>query len=116
MTTPTITETRRNGNHIGARIERGRYRTNAGVERILYGRRVGTVVRFLPEEPVVLDSALGSSENSECCPREPLQEDGSRAPHDRNEQTTMADKRRQPTPQRPGAVAPAPAWSWRGTR
>jgi hypothetical protein len=39
-----------------------------------------------------------------------------RVPHDRNEQTTMADQRRQPTPRRPGAVAPAPAWSWRGTR
>jgi hypothetical protein len=39
-----------------------------------------------------------------------------RAAHDRNKQTTMADRRRQPTPRRPGAVAPAPAWSWRGTR
>jgi hypothetical protein len=45
MTTPTVTDTRRNGDHIGERIELGRYRTNAGVERILYGQRVGTVVR-----------------------------------------------------------------------
>jgi hypothetical protein len=45
MTTPTVTETRRNGNHVGERIELGRYRTDAGVERVLYGQRVATVVR-----------------------------------------------------------------------
>ena len=45
MTTPTVTETRRNGNHVGERMELGRYRTAAGVERVLYGQRVANVVR-----------------------------------------------------------------------
>ena len=45
MTTLTVTETQRNGNRVGERIELGRYRTNAGVERVLYGQRVATVVR-----------------------------------------------------------------------
>jgi hypothetical protein len=45
MTTPTVTETRRNGSHVGERIELGRYLTDAGVERVLYGQRVATVVR-----------------------------------------------------------------------
>jgi hypothetical protein len=45
MTTPTVTETRPNGNHIGERMELGRYRTDAGVERVLYGQRVANVVR-----------------------------------------------------------------------
>jgi hypothetical protein len=39
MTTPTIIETRRNGNAIGERVEIGRYNVQAG-ERILYGQRV----------------------------------------------------------------------------
>jgi hypothetical protein len=39
---------------------------------------------------------LGSSENSGRCPREPLQEDGSASAARQNEQTTMADQRRQP--------------------
>jgi hypothetical protein len=46
MTTPTVIETRRNGIYVGERIELGRYRTDAGVERVLYGQRVGTVVRI----------------------------------------------------------------------
>lgn len=75
MTTPTVIETRRNGNHVGERMELGRYRTAAGVERVLYGQRVANVVRFLPQEPVVLDSASGASENSGCCPREPFHEE-----------------------------------------
>jgi hypothetical protein len=45
MTTPTVTETRSNGIHAGERIELGRYRTDEGVERVLYGQRVATVVR-----------------------------------------------------------------------
>ena len=45
MTTPTVTETRRNGNHVGGRMELGRYRTDAGVERVLYGQRIRNVVR-----------------------------------------------------------------------
>jgi hypothetical protein len=46
MTTPTVIETRRNGNHVGERTELGRYRTDAGVERVLYGQRVANVVRI----------------------------------------------------------------------
>ena len=46
MTTPTVTETSRNGVHVGNRKELGRYRTDAGVTRVLLGQRVGTVVRI----------------------------------------------------------------------
>jgi hypothetical protein len=46
MTTPTVSEIRRNGNHAGERVELGRYRTDAGVERVLYGQRVANVVRI----------------------------------------------------------------------
>ena len=45
MTTPTVTETRRNGNAVGERVELGRYCTNAGEERVVYGQRIATVVR-----------------------------------------------------------------------
>jgi hypothetical protein len=45
MTTPNVTETVRNGNHVGKRAELGRYRTDAGVERVLYGQRVADVLR-----------------------------------------------------------------------
>jgi len=44
MTTPTITETRRNGNPVGERIELARYTVPVG-ERVLYGQRVNGVVR-----------------------------------------------------------------------
>jgi hypothetical protein len=44
MTTPTVTEIRRNGNPVGERIELARYMVPAG-ERILYGQRVNGVVR-----------------------------------------------------------------------
>jgi hypothetical protein len=44
MTTPTVTEIRRNGRAVGARVELARYAIPAG-ERILYGQRVNGVVR-----------------------------------------------------------------------
>jgi hypothetical protein len=44
MTTPTVTEIRRNGNLVGERVELGRYTVPAG-ERVLYGQRVNGVVR-----------------------------------------------------------------------
>ena len=44
MTTPTVTETRRNGNPVVERIELARYTVPAG-ERVLYGQRVNGVVR-----------------------------------------------------------------------
>jgi hypothetical protein len=45
MTMPTVTENHGNANHVGKRTVLGRYRTAAGVERVLYGQRVATVVR-----------------------------------------------------------------------
>ena len=45
MTTRTVTGNRTNSNDVGDRMELGRYRTTAGVERVLYGQRVATVVR-----------------------------------------------------------------------
>jgi hypothetical protein len=62
-----------NGNPVGERVELGRYRVPDG-ERIIYGQRVDGVVRFLPEEPVVLDPSSGPSEGSTCCPRESIRE------------------------------------------
>lgn len=44
MTTPSVTETRRNGNPVGERTELGRYTVPAG-ERVLYGQRVDGSVR-----------------------------------------------------------------------
>jgi hypothetical protein len=44
MTTPTITEIRRNGNPVGERTELARYTISSG-ERVLYGQRVDGVVR-----------------------------------------------------------------------
>lgn len=45
MTAPTDTGNQTNNNDVGDRIELGRYRTAAGVERVIYGQRVATVVR-----------------------------------------------------------------------
>jgi hypothetical protein len=46
MTTPTVTEIRRNGNPVGERIELGRYSVPAAGERVIYGQRVDGVVRL----------------------------------------------------------------------
>ena len=45
MTTPTATVNQTSKNDVGERMELGRYRTAAGVERVLYGQRVAKVVR-----------------------------------------------------------------------
>lgn len=48
MTTPTVIETRRNGNQIrsvGPRVELARYTLPSGEQRIVYGQRVDGVVR-----------------------------------------------------------------------
>ncbi len=45
MTTPTVTETRRNGNTVGERIELGRYRPRLGRSDVCTGQRISTVVR-----------------------------------------------------------------------
>ena len=68
MTTPTVTEIRRNGNPVGERIELARYSVPVG-ERVLYGQRVNGVVRFLPDDLVVLVLGRAASEDSSCRPR-----------------------------------------------
>ena len=45
MTTPTVTEIRRNGNPVGERTELARYHVLEG-ERVIYGQRVDGVVRI----------------------------------------------------------------------
>ena len=45
MTTPTVTELRRNGNPIGERVELGRYHVSSD-ERVIVGQRVDGVVRL----------------------------------------------------------------------
>jgi hypothetical protein len=47
MTTPTVTELVRNGNHVGGRVELGRYAVPTGGQRIIYGQRVNGVVRLV---------------------------------------------------------------------
>jgi len=45
MTTPRVTELVHNGNPVGQRVELARYRIRTG-ERILYGQRIGGIVRI----------------------------------------------------------------------
>jgi hypothetical protein len=45
MTTATVTETVRNGNTVGQRVELARYTLSDGTERQLVGQRVNGVVR-----------------------------------------------------------------------
>jgi len=45
MTPPAATRNQGSNNDVGERTELGRYRTAAGVERVLYGQRVAKVVR-----------------------------------------------------------------------
>jgi len=52
VTTPTVTETRRAG-QTNERVELGRYTVTAG-ERVIHGKRVLGVVRFLGASPVVV--------------------------------------------------------------
>jgi citrate lyase synthetase len=67
MTTPTVTEIRRNGNQVGARVELGRYCTNTGQERVVYGQRIATVV-------IVTD--VPATEGREYLVERGLEEDG----------------------------------------
>jgi hypothetical protein len=64
---------RRRG-HTGQRVELARYTVASGDERIMYGQRVDGVVRFLPEQAVVLDTPSDANEDGKCCPRATLQE------------------------------------------
>jgi hypothetical protein len=75
MTTATVTETVRNGNPVGERVELARYIVPAG-ERVIYGQRVDGVVRFLPGNLVVLVGSLGPTEDSTCRPRTTIRADG----------------------------------------
>jgi hypothetical protein len=59
---------------VGHRTELARYTVAEG-ERILYGQRIDGIVRFLPEQPVVVDASLGGSEDSGCSSRDGLDED-----------------------------------------
>jgi hypothetical protein len=69
MTTPTVTEIRRNGNPVGERIELARYSVPVG-ERVLYGQRVNGVVRFLGTMADAFASSSSRSEDSTCRARE----------------------------------------------
>ncbi len=63
MTTPTVIETRRNGNPIrpvGPRVELARYTLASGQQRILYGQRVDGVVR-VTDVPAPADAAAPTS-------------------------------------------------------
>jgi hypothetical protein len=75
MTTPTVTEIRRNGNPVGERIELARYTSPVG-QRVLYGQRVNGVVRFLPGNLAVLVGSLGSTEDSRCRSRTTIPVEG----------------------------------------
>ena len=66
MTMSTVTKGHTNDHDVGKRTELGRYRTAAGVERVLYGQRVATVVRFLPGNLAVLVASLGRCEDGMC--------------------------------------------------
>jgi hypothetical protein len=68
MTTPTVTETRRNGNPVGERVELARYTLPGGDKRALYGQRVNGVVRLV-------DVPLASGGRSYLVERE-LEQDG----------------------------------------
>ena len=96
---------------VGERVELDRYQISSG-ERILYGQRIDGVVRFLPEEPVVLDPSSGPSEGSRCCPREPIREE----PRPAGRQRRGDDDRGKVGAGTGGAVAPAFVWNWRGIR
>jgi hypothetical protein len=52
----------------GARVELARYSVSAG-DRALFGQRVDGVVRFLPDDLVVLVLGRTVSEDSSCRPR-----------------------------------------------
>jgi hypothetical protein len=73
MTTPTITEIRRNGNPVGERVELARYTVPTG-ERIVYGQRVNGVVRFLPGKSDVFVMSSRPCEDVRCRSREAVLE------------------------------------------
>ena len=70
MTTPTVTELVRNGNHVGKRVELARYNIPAG-ERVHHGQRINGVVR-------VTDNPAGGRGRAYLVERE-LEHDGNAA-------------------------------------
>ena len=65
MSTPTAATSPRRRVSVGERVELARYTVSAG-ERVVYGQRVDGVVRFLPENFVVLVLGRALSEDSSC--------------------------------------------------
>ena len=99
MTTPTVTEIRRNGNPVGERVELARYTVPVG-PRVLYGQRVNGV-RFLPGNPVVLDGSLGPTEDSTCRSRTTSRAEGCtkavrrKRPNGASEPPCLVDRQRE---------------------
>ncbi len=60
---------------VGERRELGRYSTPADGERVLFGQRINGSVRFLPDQPVVLEPPSSDSEDGGCRPRGSVEED-----------------------------------------
>ncbi len=55
---------------VGKRTELGRYTLADGTVRLVIGQRINGSVRFLPDQPVVLELPSSDSEDSGCRPRE----------------------------------------------
>jgi hypothetical protein len=108
MTTPTVTQTRPNANHVGERVELARYTLPDGEQRVLYGERVNGMVSFLPEQPVVVDTPPAHGEDSNRRHRERLEDEGrpdaarQKRPNGDDEPTGPGDEtsRRGPTGER----------------
>ncbi len=91
MTTTTPTPTSRGSSPtVGERRELGRYATPADGQRALYGQRINGSVRFLPDQPVVLEPPSSDSEDRGCRPRGSVEEEHARTPYDRNDRTAAA--------------------------
>jgi hypothetical protein len=114
MNTPIVTEIRRNGNPVGERVELARYTVPGAGTRILYGQRVDGVA-FCRRTLSFSTPHWGPARTAGVVLVSRSKRTEVRAPQDGNEQTNDGGSAEAPTPRRPGAVAPAPAWSWRGT-
>ena len=66
MTTPTVTEIRRNGESASASASSSAATASPTGERIIYGQRVDGVVRFLPGSDGVVDQLRSRSEDATC--------------------------------------------------
>ncbi len=84
---------------VGQRTELARYTVAEG-ERILYGQRIDGIVRFLPDQRVVLESPSANDEDGRCCPRETLEYEG-RPDAARQKRRNDADEEEAPNEHRP---------------